>query len=36
LLELIWFGIFFFQSGALLGRTESIPREFIYNQACLN
>jgi len=25
LLEFIWFGHFFFQSGALLGKTKSIP-----------
>jgi hypothetical protein len=27
LLEIIWFGHFFFQSGALLGRTKSIPHD---------
>jgi hypothetical protein len=27
LLEIIWLGHFFFQSGALLGKTKSIPRD---------
>jgi hypothetical protein len=27
LLEIIWLGHFFFQSGALLGKTKAIPRD---------